>query len=629
MDVKLIAGGYKIPATINIDPDRIEVRFGFNRPLLEEIKAFNGARWNPDGKFWYFPNNDRNWFQLQYLQGENPYERYDSELPPYKSATRPLYQHQNDGVAFMLHRRSCLFAAEMGLGKTASVYETIEQAQIVDNVTYGQGDVWYIGPNSALISAKVDAKKWNYTVPTTYMTFDAATSTINNWINGVMAPKFLVIDEGARVKDHRTKRSKAIMNLANGMRKDWGDKARIVILSGAPAPKAPTDWWHQCEILCPGFLKEGDVHKFDRTLSWLEQQDSPTGGSYQRRLGWKDNEIKCFHCGELKDHYNHTNASSDKYHGYKCSVNEVMRLYKRMNGLVLVKRKKDCLDLPEKRYVRIQCTPTKDTLRVAGLIKRISPRAITALTLLRELSDGFQYVDKPTDRKTTCDICKGSGVQNFYNERGEVTGNEQCFTCKGTKEVPVMERTITKMHTAKDDKLIELLEQHEEVGRLVIFAGFEASVSKCQEIANSKGWTVIRADGRGWYFIYPDGKISDSITRPEDMIGIFQGIKDATDNKEDLQICVVGNPGTISTGLTLTASPSSVYYSNTFNGDDRIQSEDRIHRIGMDMVRGGVIYDLIHLPSDEHVLDNLQKKKDLLNMTLGDIPDTFVGDRDV
>lgn len=83
-------------------------------------------------------------------------------------------------------------------------------------------------------------------------------------------------------------------------------------------------------------------------------------------------------------------------------------------------------------------------------------------------------------------------------------------------------------------------------------------------------------------------------------------------------------------GLTLTASPSIVYFSNDFNAESRIQSEDRIHRPGMDVNRGATIYDLIHLPTDRTVLENLKAKRVLQDMTLGALNDVLaqVGNED-
>jgi len=66
-----------------------------------------------------------------------------------------------------------------------------------------------------------------------------------------------------------------------------------------------------------------------------------------------------------------------------------------------------------------------------------------------------------------------------------------------------------------------------------------------------------------------------------------------------------------------------LFYSNDFDGEARMQAEDRIHRIGMDKNRGALIVDLIHLPTDELVLKNLKLKKKLQNLTMGELDDAF------
>ncbi len=45
----------------------------------------------------------------------------------------------------------------------------------------------------------------------------------------------------------------------------------------------------------------------------------------------------------------------------------------------------------------------------------------------------------------------------------------------------------------------------------------------------------------------------------------------------------VANPAAAATGLTLTAAKTVIYYSNSFRLEDRLQSEDRAHRIGQDL----------------------------------------------
>ena len=61
------------------------------------------------------------------------------------------------------------------------------------------------------------------------------------------------------------------------------------------------------------------------------------------------------------------------YHPLKASKNEVAYLYERLKGLAIVKHKKDCLNLPEKRYRRILCKPSASVLRVAQAISN-APR---------------------------------------------------------------------------------------------------------------------------------------------------------------------------------------------------------------------------------------------------------------
>lgn len=85
----------------------------------------------------------------------------------------------------------------------------------------------------------------------------------------------------------------------------------------------------------------------------------------------------------------------------------------------------------------------------------------------------------------------------------------------------------------------------------------------------------------------------------------------------------VGHPGSAGMGLTLTASPAIIYYSNDFNFESRIQSEDRIHRLGMDVNIGATIIDIINLPSDKMVLENLNKKRILQSISMGEIEDSL------
>ncbi len=85
--VKFRAGQYMVPGSITeTGDDRLIVGFRYNKTLIEEIKAFEGARWNPEQKKWTIKDTQRNRFQLDYLLGNNPYARFD--LPTWSSTRR-------------------------------------------------------------------------------------------------------------------------------------------------------------------------------------------------------------------------------------------------------------------------------------------------------------------------------------------------------------------------------------------------------------------------------------------------------------------------------------------------------------------------------------------------------------
>jgi SNF2 family DNA or RNA helicase len=69
--------------------------------------------------------------------------------------------------------------------------------------------------------------------------------------------------------------------------------------------------------------------------------------------------------------------------------------------------------------------------------------------------------------------------------------------------------------------------------------------------------------------------------------------------------------------LTLTAANTVVYYSNNYDLEKRIQSEDRAHRIGQ---KNNVTYvDLIAEKTvDEKIVKSLQKKINIAAKVLGE-----------
>jgi len=79
----------------------------------------------------------------------------------------------------------------------------------------------------------------------------------------------------------------------------------------------------------------------------------------------------------------------------------------------------------------------------------------------------------------------------------------------------------------------------------------------------------------------------------------------------------VGNPSTGGYGLTLTAANVVVYYSNSFDLEKRLQSEDRAHRIGQ---RQNVTYIDLITPNtvDEKIVKALRDKIDIATQVMGE-----------
>ena len=79
----------------------------------------------------------------------------------------------------------------------------------------------------------------------------------------------------------------------------------------------------------------------------------------------------------------------------------------------------------------------------------------------------------------------------------------------------------------------------------------------------------------------------------------------------------MGQPTPGGYGITLTAAHTVIYYSNNYDLEVRLQSEDRAHRIGqtnkvtyIDLVSPGTI--------DEKILKALRSKIDLASQVLGE-----------
>ncbi len=141
------------------------------------------------------------------------------------------------------------------------------------------------------------------------------------------------------------------------------------------------------------------------------------------------------------------------------------------------------------------------------------------------------------------------------------------------------------------DALLEILEEHD--GKAIIWARFRHDIHIIVD-------ALTKAYGEGVAASYYGD--TDDDTRAK-IVKDFQ-------NPDHKLRFFVGNAATAGYGLTLTEANLVVYYSNSFDLEHRIQSEDRCHRIGQ---KKSVLYvDLITEGSiDEKIVGALRNKIDI------------------
>ena len=471
-----------------------------------------------------------------------------------------------------------------------------------------------------------------------FMTYDALTTRMDNWKEGDFIPQGVVFDESSRLKGDTSQRSRGAQDLADKIRKQYWLEGYVLEMSGTPSPKTPLDWWSQCEIAWPGFLREGSKKALESRTAFIVQKEYDSG-VFPKRIGWKDDENKCDTCGKLQEEGPHEFDGYDgaDYHPYKPSVNEVAMMYERLRGLVIIKHLKDCIQLPERRYRRVICKPAASLVRAAHVISGNAPNTITGLTLLRELSDGFQYREIK-DGETACNHCpeaKGKVDEWFLPGQedrpfqaidmldSDLVAKLQkrivdCPSCKGTGKVSHYIRITDEVPCPKDKAWKRDLERCEETGRIVGFAGFTGAIDRMVRLAHEEGWCVVRCDGGGFQVTDHKGQV---ITNSGEA-----ALRYWADLGNNPRVAFVAHPESGGLSLTLIESRMVVFWSNSFKSEFRAQSEARCHRKGMDETRGLEVVDYIHLPSDLKTLQILLDDRRLELLTMGEFSETLTLD---
>jgi SNF2 family DNA or RNA helicase len=148
------------------------------------------------------------------------------------------------------------------------------------------------------------------------------------------------------------------------------------------------------------------------------------------------------------------------------------------------------------------------------------------------------------------------------------------------------------------DELLSVLDETE--GKVIIWANYRYSIFEIEKNLKKK----FGEDSVATYF--GDTKDQDR----QEIVKSFQ------DPQSPVRF-FVANQQTGGYGLTLTAAHTVVYYSNNYDLEKRIQSEDRAHRIGQ---KNNVTYiDIICEGTvDDNIVASLRNKIDLASQSLGE-----------
>lgn len=546
--------------------------------VKEEVKGCEDARWDPESKSWTLKHPSislRNANVLGLLghgtiphTNKDPFYRYRQEVQrfPIEIPGITYYNFQHEDLPWIFSYKRVLIGYDMGLGKTIMGLSTmevglrqLEHSLISADISRDHQDLfWVIAPRGPLNAWHHHLKRYggsSFEVkPQLIMNSPQAIKRAMN--NAPHPPFVLVVDESANIKNPKAQRTQLIFEMSRLMSHFWGGEEYILPMTGTPAPKDPTDWHAQIEILCPGFIRERTPAKLKQRLGTTKLMEGPHG-SYYKLIGWNTDEIRKFS--------------------------------KRLEPIRSIRFKSEvAADLPEKQHIVRELTPDSATISAGKLAaKQLSGAELWQA--LRQISDGFLY------EKDYVETDEG------FKKRRVGTSSFHC----------------PKDDALNDD--LEELEINGRT-RVVIYAGFQGSIDKCVKTCVERGWSVIQADGRGISThrggAESDGKGGTRYS-PETFNPGTDVMTEFQDRNLDKRLALVAHVDSMGEGLTLTASDTMIFYSNGMRGDKRIQAEERIHRIDMDKNVSPRIIDYINLPTDKSAMKNLRDKKNLQDLSMG------------
>ena len=227
--------------------------------------------------------------------------------------------------------------------------------------------------------------------------------------------------------------------------------------------------------------------------------------------------------------------------------------------------KEDCLDLPDKLYQKRYVPLSADQKKVYEQMRTLA----------------LAQIDNGELATTTSVLTQIMRLQQI---------------CCGF--LPPDDGQIKELENGRLKELLSILEEVD--GKVIIWATWTHDIKKIKKaIAEKYGEESVAT----FYGDTPQDKRQEIVDRFQD--------------HTDFLRFFVGQPKTGGFGLTLTEAKTVIYYSNSYDLEIRLQSEDRAHRIGQE---SNVTYIDIVCPDtvDEKIIDALQDKVDLATKVFGE-----------
>ncbi len=225
--------------------------------------------------------------------------------------------------------------------------------------------------------------------------------------------------------------------------------------------------------------------------------------------------------------------------------------------------KEDCLDLPEKNWTKRQITLTPDQRKLYIQMKQ------TALAHL--------------NGKVTSTVTVLTQLMRLH----QITCGH--FTADDGSTQPIDNNRVSE--------LMNVVSEME--GKAIIWAHYQYDITSIIK-------EIVKVHGPGsvvdYYGLTPQDERQDNIRKFQD---------------DPRCRFIVGTPSTGGYGITLTAANTVIYYSNGYDLEKRLQSEDRAHRIGQ---KKNVTYvDIIAEDTvDEKIVKALRDKINIASQVLGE-----------